>query len=310
MGHLAHCLQSQMPSRIPSSSHTLWSRIVDALSSDTDLESALLSNPPDEHIESAIVDLTSGLILDAEQQVIESVISGRRTLRFSLLLPQMVKPPSGIPIITTNYDRLLEVAVEQVGLEVNSLFVGHHFGRLDPVSAHFSLCKQVHNIKGKAVLKFAEHVVLLKPHGSLDWYMNNGDPIRCSLPVPGRRLIITPGFNKYRGGYDRPFDSHRERANREIDKASRFLFIGYGFRDEHLQTHLEHELKKGKPALLISHGLTPPARRLINECGQMIALCAGAKNEDTEVITQSGSVVFPGLALWDLGVLVKEVLET
>ena len=158
-------------------------------------------------------------------------------LRFTNLIRHMLKEETGIPVITTNYDRLLEVAVECAGLCVNTLFVGQHLGRLDADAAHRSMCKSFEKYKGRFLLKFHPHAVVLKPHGSLDWYMQNDDPVRCPL-LDLQRLIITPGLNKYRGGYNRPFDSHRERANREIDRATRFLIIGYGFRDEHLQTHL------------------------------------------------------------------------
>ena len=57
------------------------------------------------------------------------VISGERVLRFSRLLPHMLKPNAGIPVVTTNYDRLIEVAAETVGFGVDTLFVGQHVGQ-------------------------------------------------------------------------------------------------------------------------------------------------------------------------------------
>ncbi len=69
---------------------------------------------------------------------------------------------------------------------------------------------------------FCDHAVVLKPHGSLDWYRKETEPVRCTFPIDAPRLIITPGLNKFRGGYDQPFDAHRESANKEIDNAQRF----------------------------------------------------------------------------------------
>jgi hypothetical protein len=59
-------------------------------------------------------------------------------------------------------------------------------------------------------------------------------------------------LNKFRSGYESPFDKHRERANEEIDRASRFLILGYGFNDDHLETHLKPKLRAGRPTLLIT----------------------------------------------------------
>ena len=309
MGKLAEHVLAEIPRRIPVSSKTLWDAIADDLKASVDLETALLRNCPDDQIESLIVELTAAFILEAETKVIAEVTAGTRVLRFTKLLPHMLKPSSGIPIITSNYDRLLEVAAEQAELFVNSLFVGHHFGRLDADAAHLSLCKKLTTYRGKPTLTLYPHAIVLKPHGSLDWYMHNSDPIRCPLPMSLQRLIITPGLNKFRGGYNRPFDAHRERANREIDRATRFLIIGYGFRDEHLQTHLEPALKKGKAALLLTHSLTPQALQLISECSSMLALCADPVNHGTTVVMKDNTTSLPGLTLWDLDGFVKGVFE-
>jgi hypothetical protein len=154
MGQLAEHLLANVPPMIPDDSNALWNVIALELAAGTDLETALLRNAPDDHIESAVVDLTADLIMKAETAVIEEVITGRRVLRFTKLIPQMLKPETGIPIITTNYDRLLEVAVEQAGLMVNSLFVGTHFGRLAPDEAHMSICKAIVRHRTKHLLHF------------------------------------------------------------------------------------------------------------------------------------------------------------
>jgi hypothetical protein len=309
MGKLAEHVLAEIPPRIPDGSKSLWEAIANDLQANVDLETALLKNRPDDHIESSLVEVTAAFILEAETNVLNEVTAGTRVLRFTKLIPHMLKPVTGIPIITSNYDRLLEVAIEKAGLFVNTLFVGHHFGRLDAEAAHMSLCKRVTTYRGKHTLTLYPHAIVLKPHGSLDWYMHNTDPIRCPLPLSLQRLIITPGLNKYRGGYNRPFDSHRERANREIDRATRFLIIGYGFRDEHLQTHLEPALKKGKAALLLTHSLSGEAARLINECNAMIALCADPIDHGTTVVMKDSTVSLPGLRLWDVDGFVKGVFE-
>ena len=174
----------------------------------------------------------------------------------------MLKPNTGIPVITTNYDRLIEIASEAAGLGVDTMFVGHHIGSMNERECRLSFCRDASMRKRSRVqFTYAKRVLLLKPHGSLDWFLMNDEPIRCPLPLEMSRLIITPGLNKFRSGYDRPFDRHRERANSEIDKASRFLIIGYGFNDDHLETHLSPQLRNGRPGLILTHSLSNNAEK-------------------------------------------------
>jgi len=312
MTELAHHLRSEIPNCIDNEDSTIWNKIVTLLDQDNNIEEALNKCPPTENIETHIGSATAEFILQAEAKVIDEVLRGAKTLRFTKLLPHMLKPSSGIPVITTNYDRLIEIAVEMAGLGVDTLFVGHHFGVLNEKESRMSFCRNASLKRGKHVtLKYADKILLLKPHGSLDWFLCNDEPIRCPLNVSQPRLIITPGLNKFRTGYDRPFDSHREKANECIDCATHFLIIGYGFNDYHLQTHLEPKLKEGATALVLVHNLSDNARRLIDECERMFAITAPhAQNKPGALyIDKHSEEFFPGFNLWDLGVFVKEVLE-
>src|SRR5258707_10804130 len=80
--------------------------------------------------------------------------------------------------------------------------------------------------------------IVLKPHGSFDWYRNGTSAVRCSVELDAERLIITPGLNKYKAGYNAPFDKHRELANNHINRSAKLLVVGYGFNDDHLHNHL------------------------------------------------------------------------
>ncbi len=309
MGALAKHLQLNVPKRIDKGSHDNWDKISKALNSGTDLETALLSHAPTDQVEAAIVALTADLILADEAKVLSEVLNSGRCLRFSKLLKHMLKPNSGIPIITTNYDRLIEVAVECEGLGIDSLFTGHHLAKHDPVGSRNRLCRSIQK-QGRNVYRvFCDHAVVLKPHGSLDWYRKGNEPVRCTFPIDAPRLIITPGLNKFRGGYDQPFDAHRERANKEIDGAQRFLILGYGFNDEHLQTHLEQQLLRGMPALLITRSLSSKALQLITKCPSLTAIVSDSKGDGANVHHLGDAQFFPGANLWDLDTFVTEVFE-
>lgn len=309
MGPLAKHLLMEVPARIDNGSLDNWSKISKALAKGTDLETALLNNAPTDQVEAAIVALTADLILADEAKVLGEVLNNDRCLRFTKLIKHMLKPSSGIPIITTNYDRLIEVAVESAGLGIDSLFTGHHIAKHDPLGSRHSLCRSVKQ-QGKTVVRaFCDHAVILKPHGSLDWFRKGNDPVRCTFAIGAPRLIITPGLNKFRGGYNQPFDAHRERANREIDNAQRFLILGYGFNDEHLQTHLEPQLMRGMPALLITHSLSPKASELIGKCPSLTAIVSDSAGVGAKVHHMGAAMFFPGANLWDLDTFVTEVFE-
>jgi hypothetical protein len=224
----------------------------------------------------------------------------------------MLKPNTGVPVITTNYDRLLEIGAECAGLGADTMFVGRNVGILNERESTLSFCRDYRKAsrRGELQLIYRHRVVILKPHGSLDWFLLNGEPVCCPYPLDAPRLIITPGLNKYRTGYDRPFDLHRERANREIDKAARYLIIGYGFNDNHLETHLAAQLRSGKPALVLTQTLSLSGQHLIAQCDNAIAITSDpTKGSGACVITSKGADFIPGPSIWDVGVFAKEILQ-
>jgi hypothetical protein len=311
MGALATYLQSTIGSDLPEGDKRCWVELLPLITANG-LEAALLEISPTPMLEMAIAEKTAKLITQYERDVVAEVFAKTRTLRFTRLLKHLLKPETGIPVITTNYDRLLEIAAEEAGLGADTLFVGQFAGDLNEQESRLSFCRKV-TLKGQKSVHYhyQPRVNVFKPHGSLDWYYREGKPVRYAGDLSLPRLIITPGLNKFRNGYESPFDRHRERANRAIDNASRFLVLGYGFNDNHLETHLTPRIKSGIPTLLLTHRLSANALRLACEHANVTAIQHGS------VEGQDGSSVFvnmmenfvPGLALWDLGAFVSEVLE-
>lgn len=288
-----------------------WSAIKNLIASQG-LEGALLKIPPSQSLETAIVNTTAKLIAMREKLIIEEIFNQSRKLRLSKLIPHMLKPKQGLPIITTNYDRLVEIAVEDAGLGVDTMFVGQFIGELNPKLSRLSFCRDVSLKNRQPTIHYNPRAIVLKPHGSLDWIIRNDKPVRYSGELNNPiRLIITPGKNKFRNGYDSPFDIHRERANKEIDSASRFLVLGYGFNDDHLETHLMPSIKKGNPTLILTHGLSTVAEKLAQSYSNVIAI------DHKKIGTESGCRVYidkvdhfiPNLDLWDVNVFIREVLE-
>jgi hypothetical protein len=309
MAQLALCLLDKVPKYIQDEDEAVWAQVAVLLNSGEDIESALLKVKLSEALELVVIDITHEFILHHEAEVIKDVSVNGRVLKLSKLFKHLLKPNSGIPVVTTNYDRLIEIAVEAAGLAVNNLSVGKYFGIFNPKESRLSMCRSIRR-KGKlAYLEYANFVTILKPHGSVDWFLVDGVPIFSSIISDAKKLIITPGVNKFRGGYERPFDSHRELANSEIDKASRYLIIGYGFNDDHLQVHLQEQLGKGKPAVVLTHSISDETRAYLSTHENIWTIVSRRDVLGFKLIIGKNEFEFDDLNIWDLEEFVNEVLE-
>ena len=311
MSVLATHLESTLPPMLTSAIAIEWNSVLPYIKTDG-LEGGLLKMPPSADLEEIIRHQVALLVSKAEGNVVSEVFEKGRVLRFTRLLKHLLRPAAGVQVVTTNYDRLVEVAAEEAGLGVDTMFTGVFAGRLDERESRLGFCRDVTLHKNSSRFHYADRVVLSKPHGSLDWYERAGTPVRhCGDLADASRLIIPPGQNKYRNGYSSPFDLHRERGNKAIDRASRFLIIGYGFNDVHLETHLKERIKSGVPTLLITHSLSPNAKAILHTSTHIMALeCAEISGTPATRVYSPGAVdIFSGLSLWDIGNLVSEVFE-
>lgn len=311
MGELADHLCASIGAGLGAADLAAWEEILPLIKT-KGLEAALQAKAPTPALESAISTVTGAMIAERERLVLASVFNGERQLRLTRLLGHMLKPSSGLPIVTTNYDRLVEFAVEEAGLGADTMFVGRFAGSLNERESKLSFCRNVTYKKPKFTYHYRPRALICKPHGSLDWYLRGGKPVCCASDLPGaRRLIITPGQNKFRNGYESPFDHHRAKANEAIDRASRFLFLGYGFNDDHLETHLTPSIKGGTPTLMLSRTLTPKAAALAQANANVTALehHVEAGVPGARLTINRAQQFVPGLALWDVNSLIDEVLE-
>jgi SIR2-like domain len=311
MTKLEKHLREKMPARISSAEVDEWERILAVLETGQGLEVALHAVLTSENVGNAIVELTAALIEEEEARVIRSALAKQVVLPFSHLLPHITPSTAGeVHVITSNYDRLLEVSAETIGWGVDTMFVGQYFAALDEKTSRDSFLSEIRPHRTSYRKIYRKRVRLFKPHGSLDWYELDGEPIRSPIPLDCRRLMITPGAQKYKRGYESIFERHRAAANGIMEEAERFLIVGYGFNDEHLEKTLRRELHRGKPCLLMTLFLSPSARAVIAANPSVFALVKGHDsqgNEGTEYVSNTGSIFFPGLSIWSVDSLVQEV---
>lgn len=308
MGPLADHLRSASAS-LSGADAAVWAQIDALLAKGSGLEAALLEHEPHETLEAWIVEQTCVFLMPQERTVMSQAIAGTRELRLYRLLNKLLRPPTGLPILTTNYDRLIEVACELAGFHVDTTAVGQYAGAFAPERSCMGSCYGIKQVNKRPVLAHYPRALVLKPHGSFDWYDSPYGPRRCCHDLQLPRRVITPGLHKYKHGYRAPFDAHRELANRHIDKCARLLVIGYGFNDDHLQVHLEHRMAAGVPTLILNRDVSPNLLAVIENSPHCV--CVSQHPSYSGVIIHTKDTVHEDVAapsIWDLGVLVGELL--
>lgn len=298
-----------MSSELAGEDSKQWVKIASVLAAKKGLEAALLENPPSTSLESWIVKKTCELLLPKEREVIASVVKGDRTLRLTTFLGKILKPANGLPILSPNYDRLIEVACEMAGYHVDTTAVGHYAGEFNHARSCMASCNGIKQRGNTSVLSHFPRAVVLKPHGSFDWYKSKTNAIRCTMELDAERLIITPGLNKYKAGYNIPFDKHRELANNYINQSARLLIVGYGFNDDHLQTHLVPRIKGGTPTLILSRTASTVAKKLAEESPSCVCISNSETLPGSRIVSHNVAFDHKGPALWDIEILTKELLS-
>lgn len=143
-----------------------------------------------------------------------------------------------IEIFTTNYDLLLEKAMEEVGVPYFDGFVGSVTPFFVPETVEADNTKTYEGIcPPRAWTR------LWKMHGSVNWYLretaNSGKKHVTRLSEiaspEGEELMIFPSREKYIESRKLPFLAYQDRLRRFLSSGEAVLFIiGYSFSDEHL----------------------------------------------------------------------------
>ena len=314
MGQLESHLRAEVPKHLPARSAVQWKQVEAELAVGDGLEAALHRVQVSEDVGATILSLTGTYVLESEREVIRSTVAGERRLKFAKLLPYLNPQPNDpVSVVTVNYDRLVEIGAEISGWGVDTMFVGTRLGILDPALSERSFVQDIaRRPKGGYRLIYRNRIRVYKPHGSLDWFRSDQGPLYCPIDFPGERLIVTPGVMKYRQGYERPFDVHREKANEQIDACRRLFCVGYGFNDDHLQVHLRDKMRAGTPTLILTRTLSTSAMELIAQSSGAIAVSNNPEDPTGStilVVTANDSEVIQAPPLWDLAVLIDEVLS-
>lgn len=211
------------------------------------LEAGLVNLSQEENI---LVDFiktsTAKYILEAEESLHKSII--KDDTGFSRLLAYLSGTVSTnnkvIDIMTPNYDRVIEIVCDKLGIGVINGFFGNLYCRFDR-----NLLKQPAQTYNCTTKKW---VRLFKPHGSINWINENGDEyLTNDYSDLSRKIeyieIVTPGSSKYRESMiNNTFRCMREEFNDLLNPSDSYslFFYGYGFNDDHFDTALMDSFQK------------------------------------------------------------------
>lgn len=309
MKELAELLVEQVPKGLSDFDISNWHLISEDLKQGTDLETAMQNNPPNKEVEEQIVKVTYNFISEKDRDVFYEILQKQKVLRFSNYLSMFHTDLYPLTVITTNYDLLIEYACENLRVAYNDSYVGKIIADFNPELATQEISKATK--VGSKLVNNKNGLRLYKPHGSINWKIIDNRLIKVNHFDCGSPCIITPGTNKYLKGYDEPYDYHIGAIGAEFDKAKKIVFIGYGFNDEHLQTHFSSLKNRNKPMLIITRTLSDKAKMFVNGNKEIIALEYSLEDgqSGTKIHWENEVEFFKGLNMWDLRELVKEVFN-
>ena len=189
MSELAEHLVARLP--LDSANAALWECVRDRILS-TDLESALDDVDARSPILDEVIRTVAEHVGEREREAIRAVALGNRPLPLTDLIRQLSRVNHRLVAITTNYDRLVETAVERARLPIDSGFTGAYYGEFDPKATGAMFRSVGVRTRHRRMPASRPHAAILKPHGSLDWYSLDEMPIRSLIEMDAPRLLITP----------------------------------------------------------------------------------------------------------------------
>ena len=300
-----------------------WMKVVESLRNGSGLETAL-DNVTDSTLLQKITCATGRFVSSIDREYALEIAKGKATWPATGFFKRLVDTlPEGDPIlhvVTPNYDTLFEHACDAVGIHYTSGFFGGLERRMDWSAVNKSLLLKIQSSHGKRLkntYKHRNHIRLYKVHGSLNFFFHRNTVIENNAwmwdaPTFSSRVMITPGISKYQilQDYRQELLSY---ADAEIDKASRFLFLGYGFNDTHLEAYIKQKLiTQACKGLIVTRDSNSRIESLLNQAENLWLVCKVQEGdaEGTRIFNKqyAGWAVLPAKRLWDISTFTTEIL--
>jgi hypothetical protein len=163
--------------------------------------------------------------------------------------------PRLLNIITTNYDRVLEHVLAYSGIPYSDGFSGKNLSIFSENSFP------------------SENIVnLIKVHGSLNWFLLDGDIRYLGKNENYEPQIICPGRNKFQEAYSSPYRELIQKSDSYINNAMSFLVVGFGFNDEHLTPKIRPRVKMGIPIIVITKTISESSFKELEQAERYVLM--------------------------------------
>ena len=262
------------------------------------LEAGLASlTQKEEILVEEIKSITAKYILESEENLHEAIFE--KNTGFCKLLHYLSGTVSVgkkvIDIMTPNYDRIIEIICDKLGIGVITGFNGSLYGKFNK-----NLLKQpteVYNCKNHVWVR------LFKPHGSINWIQENGNEyLTNDYEILKKKVefieIVTPGSSKYKAGLtNNTFRCMREEFNELLNPEDNYslLIYGYGFNDDHFDTALFDSFQKN--VLILSKDVK---QEIINKALERKNITVFYHEKGKEYMVYRSKKYVIDLPVWDI----------
>lgn len=178
-------------------------------------------------------------------------------LKHSVLIntvSQLVKSPSKLTMVTTNYDTLIEDAADSIDYTVIDGFSFSHRPYFNSDLFEWNMVKDIENVKTRE-LEYKKNIInLLKLHGSLTWERDHKGIIRKEKSEVNEPIMIFPSSNKYMQSYQDPYFELFTKFQELLKRPNTLLITaGFSFADNHISQMIIQAIMHNKSlATLIS----------------------------------------------------------
>ena len=171
----------------------------------------------------------------------------------------LVKTPSKLNIVTTNYDTLIEDAAESIKYTVIDGFSFSHRPYFDSDMFEWNMIKDVDNVKTNE-LEYKKNIInLLKLHGSLTWERDKFGIMRKEKAEVNNPIMIFPSSNKYMQSYQDPYFELFTKFQELLKRPNTLLITsGFSFADNHISQMIIKAVQhnKGLSMLVTDYNIT------------------------------------------------------
>jgi len=300
-----------------------WCTVATNLQNGIGLESAL-NFVTDQDLLKTLTRITGSFIADLDREfcykIVQNLVEWPALQLFRKLVEGLPEGDHILHVLTPNYDMLFEYACDSSGIPYTNGFFGG-IARKENWKAISQAFLEPEKIcqgrKIKTVYRHRKRVHLYKVHGSLNYFFHLNTVLENNAwmwepPDFAERLMITPGLSKFQ-----ILQKYRQEllqsADIAIDKATNFLFLGYGFNDSHLEEYIKRKLiKQACHGLIVTRSTNPRIEALLGQADNLWLVCkTGAPvGEGTQIYNKgySNSLKLPGKNLWDIREFTKHIL--